>query len=88
MNFSERKLADIFFAVDEKIKTVKFTASTQSTFISLSNTASQNLDIDFIEVLQARFIVSGSLLMGSKVIKLYVMRKKLSFMGQALKSRR
>ena len=33
-----------------EIKTVKFTASTQSTFISLSNTASQNLDIDFIEV--------------------------------------
>ena len=33
-----------------EIKTAKFTASTQSTFISLSNTASQNLDIDFIEV--------------------------------------
>ena len=33
-----------------EIKTVKFTASTQSTLISLSNTANQNLDIDFIEV--------------------------------------
>jgi len=36
-----------------EIKTVTFTASTQQTFISLSNTASQNLDIDFIEVFEA-----------------------------------
>ena len=34
------------------IKTTTFTASTQQTFISLSNTASQNLDIDFIEVFE------------------------------------
>tara|TARA_R100001369_G_scaffold53996_1_gene80834 strand:- start:2363 stop:3718 length:1356 start_codon:yes stop_codon:yes gene_type:complete len=34
------------------IKTITFTASTQQTFISLSNTASQNLDIDFIEVFE------------------------------------
>jgi hypothetical protein len=33
-----------------EIRTTKFTASTQNTFISFSNTASQNLDIDFIEV--------------------------------------
>ena len=35
-----------------EIKTARFTASTQQTFISLSNTASQNLDIDFIEVFE------------------------------------
>ena len=34
------------------IRTTTFTASTQSTFISLSNTASQNLDVDWIQVFQ------------------------------------
>ena len=33
-----------------EIRTTTFTASTQTTFISLSNTASQNMDIDFVEV--------------------------------------
>ena len=36
-----------------EIKTATFTASTQQTFISLSNTASQNLDVDFVEVFEA-----------------------------------
>ena len=35
-----------------EIKTATFTASTQQTFISLSNTASTNLDIDFIEMFE------------------------------------
>jgi hypothetical protein len=35
-----------------EIKTATFTASTQQTFISLSNTASTNLDIDFVEVFE------------------------------------
>tara|TARA_R110000803_G_scaffold51680_3_gene106673 strand:+ start:41 stop:1414 length:1374 start_codon:yes stop_codon:yes gene_type:complete len=35
-----------------EIKTTTFTASTQQTFISFSNTASQDLDIDFIEVFE------------------------------------
>ena len=35
-----------------EIKTATFTASTQQTFISLSNTASTNLDVDFVEVFE------------------------------------
>ena len=33
-----------------EIRTVTFTASTQQTYISMSNTASQNLHVDFIEI--------------------------------------